>query len=65
MVDLYGEEIQIGLIKTSVSCAIKELEPFAWDMAKSEHLDFLMEDESVIEITGRYYWKHDLESLLE
>ena len=64
MDDLYGEEVQIGFIKTSVSCAIKVLDPIAWDIAKSEHLDFLMEDKSVIEIGGRYYWKHEVESLL-
>lgn len=61
--EIYGEEIQIGFIKTSVSCAIKELDPIAWDMAKSEHLDFLIEEESVIEIARRHYSKHELESL--
>lgn len=65
MDDLYGEEIQIGFIKSSVSNAIKELDPIAWDMAKSEHLDTLIEDESVIEVSGRYYWKNQLESLIE
>jgi hypothetical protein len=65
MDELYGEEIQIGFIKTSISCAIKELDPIAWNMAKSEHLDSLVEDEIVIEIAGRHFWKNELESLLE
>src|SRR5690606_7790220 len=63
--DLYSEENQIGTIKTGISSAIKELDPIAWDMAKTEHLDSLIEDESVIEFDGKYYWKHELESLVE
>jgi hypothetical protein len=65
MDDLYGEEIHIGFIKVSVSSAIKKLDPIAWNIAKSEYLDFLIEDESVIEIAGRHYWKSELETLLE
>ena len=65
MDELYGEEIQIGFIKTSTSCAIKELDPIAWDIAKFEHLDSLIDDENVIEIAGAYYYKYELESLLE
>ena len=64
MDDLYGEEIQIGFIKTIVSCAIKELDPIAWDMAKSEYLDSLIKDESIIEIHGKYYSKHEIEAFL-
>ena len=62
--DCYGEEVQIGFIKVSVSQAIKKLDPIAWDIAKSEHLDSLIQDEEVIEIEGSFYWKTDLENLL-
>ena len=62
--DCYGEEVQIGFIKVSVSQAIKNLDPIAWDIAKSEHLDSLIQDEEVIEIEGSYYSKTDLENLL-
>lgn len=62
--DCYGEEVQIGFIKSDISTAIKALDPVAWDIAKSEHLDSLLEDESIIEVTGGYYWVSDLEDLL-
>lgn len=65
MDELYGEKIQIGFIKTSVSCAIKELDPIVWNIAKSEYLDSLIEDKSIIELEGRYYWIIELESLFK
>jgi len=65
MIDnFYGQEVQIGFIKMNVSTAIKNLDPIAWNMAKSEYLDTHIEDESVIDIGEDHYWKHDLESLL-
>ncbi|MDP7320854.1 MAG: hypothetical protein QF441_09615 [Bacteriovoracaceae bacterium] len=62
--DCYGEEVQIGFIKVSVSQAIKNLDPIAWDIAKSECFDSLIRDEEMIEIEGSYYSKTDLENLL-
>jgi len=59
----YGEEVQIGFISKSTSLAIKELDPIAWDLAKDEYIDSLVEDESIMEVGGDYYWIHDLESL--
>ena len=59
----YGDEVTIGFIKTSPSIAIKTLDPIAWDIAKSEHIDFLIEDEQIVEIGGNYYWITDLEGL--
>jgi len=61
--ECYGEEIQIGFIKTNVSSAIKELDPIAWDLSKSEHLNSLIEDRSIFEFQGRYYWLNEVESL--
>lgn len=55
--DCYGEEVQIGFIKVSVSQAIKNLDPIAWDIAKSEYLDILIQDEEVLEICNSYFWK--------
>ncbi|MAX67052.1 MAG: hypothetical protein CME66_08970 [Halobacteriovoraceae bacterium] len=59
----YGEEIQIGFIKSNVSCAIKALDPIAWDIAKTEYIDGLIQDEQIVEIDGENYWIHDLEGL--
>lgn len=61
--DHYGDEITIGFIKSSPSIAIKTLDPIAWDIAKSEHIEFLVEDEQVIAIGGEYYWITDIEGL--
>ncbi len=63
--DCYGEEVQIGFIKISVSQAIQNLDPIAWDIAKSEHLDSLIQDEEVLEICNSYFWKTDIMELLE
>ncbi|AYF43705.1 hypothetical protein BALOs_0694 [Halobacteriovorax sp. BALOs_7] len=61
--ELYGEEIQIGFISKSTSLAIKELDPIAWNIARGEYIDSLIEDESIMEVGCDYYWIHDLESL--
>jgi len=62
--ECYGEETQIGFIKVIVSQTIKNLDPIAWEIAKSEYFDSLIQDEEVYEIEGLYYYKTDLESLL-
>ena len=62
--DCYGTEVQIGVIKSDVSTAIKNLDPIAWDVAKGEYLDSLIEDVSIVEAGNGYYWKHELEAFL-
>ena len=62
--DCYGTEVQIGFIKSDVSTAIKNLDPIAWDVAKGEYLDSLIEDVSIVEAGNGYYWKHELEAFL-
>lgn len=63
--ECYGEKIQIGFIKTNISSAIKELDPIVWGLAKSEHLDSLIEDGIIFEYQGRLYWHNEVESFLE
>lgn len=63
MEECYGTEIQIGFIKSNISCAIKSLDPIAWDLAKGEYVDSLIQDEQVLQIGRDYYWISDLERL--
>ena len=61
--ECYSEQTQIGFINVSTSQAIKQLDPIAWDIAKGEYISSLEEDDTIIEVSGNYYWIHELEKL--
>ena len=63
--EVYEESTTIGFITYDTASAIKELDPIAWDYAKSEHIDSLESDELLMSFDGgcTYYWISDLESL--
>jgi hypothetical protein len=63
--DVYEESTTIGFITYDTASAIKELDPIAWDCAKSEHIDSLESDELIMSFDGgcTYYWISDLEAL--
>lgn len=52
--ECYGEEIQIGFIRTDIATAIKALDPLSWEIAKNEYLNLLSQEE-VLEVSGKYY----------
>ena len=64
--EVYPETSTIGFITYDTASAIRELDPTAWEIAKSEHLDSLAEDEMIMSFDGgcTYYWTSDLEALL-
>ena len=67
MRDVYSETTTIGFLQNyDTVSAIQELDPIAWDLAKSEHIDSLESDEQIMSFDngGTYFWIHDLEILL-
>jgi hypothetical protein len=63
--DCYGETTKIGFLEYPTVDALKELDPIAYSLALDEHLDFLIEDEQIMEIAGKHYWIHDVVELVE
>jgi len=65
--DIYPETTTIGYLTYDTATALRELDPVAWDLAKSEHIDSLESDEQIISFDGgcTHFWTHDLEALLE
>ena len=63
--ECYPEEVKIGFIKVSTSNAIKELDPIAWRIAKSDYVSRLEEDASLLEFGGYYYWFYEVEELIK
>lgn len=61
--DCYPEETEIGFMRVNTIEAMKDLDPTWWEMAKSEYIDSLIEDGSIVEVGGNYYWDYDLEAL--
>ena len=61
--ECYGEEIQIGFIRTDIVTAMKTLDPAAWKIAKNEYIENQLNNE-VINIQGKYYYKQSLVELL-
>ena len=63
--EVYPESTTLGFITVDTVSAIRELDPTAWEIAKSEHLDSLIEDEIIMSFNGgnTYYFVSDLETL--
>lgn len=63
----YPEETIVGWMKFDTVTLMKDNDPISWRIAKDEYMDSLEQDEEIISFDGgsNYYWKHDLESLLE
>lgn len=62
--ECYGEEIQIGFIKTDIVTAMKTLDPVAWELAKNEYIDNQLNEKTIIEVEGKCYYKESLVGLL-
>lgn len=62
--ECYGEEIQIGFIKTDIVTAIKTLDSIAWDLVRDEYIDNQINEQVVIQVEGKYFYKQSLVDLL-
>ena len=65
--DCYGETTKVGFLDLLTVEVMKDQDPIAWDIAKSEYIDGLVEDEQLVTFNngGSYFWIHDLESFVE
>ena len=63
----YPEETVVGWLKLDTVEILKSQDPISWRIAKDEYIDSLEQDEEIFSFDGgsNYYWKHDLESLVE
>ena len=65
--EVYPETTVVGFLTVDTASAMKELDPVAWDISKSEHIDSLESDDQVVSFDNgcTYFWTHDLERLTE
>ena len=65
--DCYGETTKVGFLDLLTVEVMKDQDPIAWDIAKSEYMNGLAQDEQVITFDNgsNYYWLHDLETYIE
>lgn len=63
----YTEETTVGWMKFDTCDLMKSQDPISWRIARDEYIDELASDEQIITFdnSSSYYWKHDLETLLE
>ena len=65
--DCYGETVKVGFLELSTVEVMKDQDPISWDIAKSEYIDGLVEDEQLITFDNgsTHYWVHDIENFIE
>ena len=65
--ECYGETIQVGFMNLLTTTVMKEQDPICWDIAISEYIDGLVEDEQLITFDNgsSYYWVHDIETYID
>ena len=65
--ECYEETTQVGFMNLSTVEVMKGQDPICWDLAKSEYIDGLAQDEQLITLDNgaNYYRIHDLESFIE
>ena len=62
--EFYGDTVKIGFIKLATAKVIRDNAPLDWRMARDEHIDSLIDEETLVDIDGKYYWASDIESRL-
>ena len=65
--DCYSETVKVGFLELSTVEVMKDQDPISWDIAKSEYIDGLVEDEQLITFDNgsTHYWVHDVENFIE
>ena len=65
--ETYGETAQVGWIEVDTVDTIKAMDSISFEIAESEWLDSLTQDEQAMspDNGGTWYWVHDVEALLE
>ena len=65
--DCYGETTKVGFLDLLTVEVMKDQDPIAWDIAKSEYMDGLEQDDQVITFNNgsSYYWTYDVVAFIE
>ena len=65
--ECYGETIQVGFMNLLTTSVMKDQDPICWNIAISEYVDGLIEDEQLITFDNgsNYYWVHDIETYID
>jgi hypothetical protein len=67
MSQCYPETTTVGFLQIDTVTAMKELDPVAWDLAKSEWLDGMISDEEAVTFDNgsTHYRVSDIEQFLD
>lgn len=55
--ECYGDEIQIGFIRTDIITAMKMLDPITWEMTRAEYIDLICEESELMNFANKTYFK--------
>lgn len=63
----YPETTQVGWLTLDTASIMKQMDPVSWDIAQSEWESQGSEEENIFTFDNgnTYYWKHDIENLLD
>lgn len=63
----YPETTKVSWMEFDTVSIMKEQDPISWRLARDEYVDSLEQDEELISFNSgsSYYWKHEIELLLE
>lgn len=65
--ECYSETTKVGFLELDTVSVMKDQDPIAFNIAQSEYIDSLHQDEQVVTFDNgaNYYWLHDLEQYIE
>ena len=65
--ECYEETTQVGFMKLSTVEVMKVQDPICWDIAISDYIDSMAQDEQLITLDNgsNYYWIHEIENFIK
>jgi len=63
--DCYSETTKLGWVEVDTAYEIKTNHPCDFRLAKDEYIDSLIDDEQILEFSGKYYWVYDIKEYIE
>jgi len=63
----YPETTTVGWLELDTVSILKEMDPIAWDLAKSEWIDSALSEGNLMTFDNgtSYYWAHEIEAYLD
>ena len=64
--DCYASETKVGWINFDTVTVLKTMDEIAWELAKDEYIDSLVDEEELLTFDEKnYYWKGDVLNFIE